>query len=233
MPKTSKQGKRPRPMDERTKATVRAVLGRHPNGYLADEAGFTVTKSAAGLFRLLCVAILAHDSAPHGPDIAAAQAIFGQGWISAHEMAKTDVGQLGEVIERAGYRDAELAARRLAEAARLVLGRYSGNLEQLRDEAGDHPGRLRDLLGGLPGMDAAGCAVFLREAQAFWPEAGPFIDDQAARAAERLGLPSDAQTLATDLARGNREESLSWLAGALALVDARDEYGQVRRDAHV
>jgi endonuclease III len=220
------------PMDDRSKAVVRALLGRHPNGYLAGQAGFTVTKSAAGLFRLLCIAILAHDSAPAGADIAAAQAIFERGWISAQEMAKAGDGELAEVIERADYRDAKLASHRLASAARLVLDRYDGNLEQLRDEARDDPARLRELLSGLPGMDDAGCAVFLREAQAFWPEAGPFIDDRAARAAERLGLPADAQALATDVARGRRDETLSWLAGALALVDARDEYDQVARDGH-
>jgi hypothetical protein len=52
------------PMDERTKATVRALLDRYPRGYVAEVAGFTVTKTAAGLFRLLCVSALAEDSVP-------------------------------------------------------------------------------------------------------------------------------------------------------------------------
>jgi len=43
---------------------------------LSVFAGFTVTRTAAGLFRLLCVAILARDSAPSGPAVTAAQALF-------------------------------------------------------------------------------------------------------------------------------------------------------------
>ncbi|MFC5746600.1 hypothetical protein [Actinomadura rugatobispora] len=77
-------------------------------------------------------------------------------------------------------------------------------------------------------MDKAGCTVFLREAQMSWPEAGPYVDDRAARAAQRLGMPSDAEELLADVARGGGHETLSWLVGALALVDSRDEYDVVR-----
>jgi endonuclease III len=219
------------PMDDRTKALVRALLGRHPNGYAADQAGFTVTNTAAGLFRLLCLAVLARDTAPSGPDIEAAQALFDNGWISAQEMAKPGEDELAEVIAGSGYRDAQRSSRHLAGAARLVLDRYDGDLQRLREAAGGDSGRLRQLLAEIPGMDAAGCAVFLREAQMFWPEAGPFIDDRAARAAHRLGLPQDAGQLAADVARGGGQETLSWLVGALAVVDARDEYDLVRHDA--
>lgn len=220
-------------MDDRTKALARALLGRHPNGYAADAAGFAVTNTAAGLFRLLCLAVLARDSAPSGAATLAAQAIFDEGWISAQEMAKAGQGELAEVIAGAGYRGAEEAAHLLAGAALLVLDRYNGDLQKLREAADGDPARLRQLLQEIPGMDAAGCAVFLREAQMFWPEAGPFMDDRAARAAERLGLPPDPRQLAADVARGGGQETLSWLVGALALVDARDEYIQVRHDANV
>jgi hypothetical protein len=219
------------PMDDRTKALVRALLRRHPRGYVADEAGFTVTDTAAGLFRLLCLAVLARDSAPSGAAISAAQALFGKGWTSAQELAKADERELAAAIGGAGYGGARKAAGRLGEAARIVLDRYDGDLQRLREAAGGDPARLYELLGEIPGMDDAGRAVFRREAQMFWPEAGPFIDDRAVRAAGRLGLPADPARLA-DMACGTREETLSWLAGALALVDARDEYDEVRRDAH-
>jgi hypothetical protein len=38
----------------------------------------------------------------------------------------------------------------------------------------------------LHGMSDAGCAVFLRGAQMFWPEAGPYIDAHAGTAARRV-----------------------------------------------
>lgn len=221
------------PMDDRTKAVVRALLGRHPNGYLADAAGMTVTNTAAGLFRLMCMAVLARDSAPDGAAVDAANALFGKGLISAHEMAKSDEAEITEVIAGAGYRNARKASRELRAATEFVLDRYDGDLRELRDAARGDTARLGKLLGEIPGMDACGCAVFLREAQMFWPEAGPYLDDRAARAAGKLGLPADADTLAADVARGGGQEKLSWLVGALALVDARSEYDQVRRDAHV
>jgi hypothetical protein len=51
-------------MNERTRPAVRALLDRYPRGYVAEEAGFTVTNTAAGLFRLLCLSVLAEDSVP-------------------------------------------------------------------------------------------------------------------------------------------------------------------------
>lgn len=105
-----------------------------------------------------------------------------------------------------------------------VIGKYDGDLTRLREAAGGDGRRLRELLREIPGLDGPGLAVFLREAQMFWPEAGPFVDDHAATAAKRLGLPSDPEELLNDVARGGGHETLSWLVGALALVDAENEY---------
>ena len=217
------------PMDERTKATVRALLDRHPNGYVAEEAGFTVTNTAAGLFRLLCVSVLADDSAPGRVAAEGAKALFRKHWDSAPEMAKTGERERAEVLGQAGYPGAGRASRLLGEATSLVMDRYHGDLQRLRAAADGDPRRLRALLEEIPGMDDAGCAVFLREAQMFWPEAAPFIDEHAKRAARRLELPTDAEELLEDVARGRRNEQLAWLAGALALVDAHNEYDRIRK----
>jgi endonuclease III len=221
------------PMDERTKATVRALLDRHPRGYVAEETGFTVTNTAAGLFRLLCLSILADDATPSRAAVDATRALLSRRWDSAPEMSKTNERERAEVIAQAGYDRAEEASRRLGEATRLVMDRYDGDLQNLRKAAGGDHDRLVRLLREIPGMDDAGLAVFLRDAQMFWPEAGPFVDEHAARAAERLDLPSDGDTLLRDVARGGGHEQLSWLVGALAIVDAHDEYDRIRKAAHV
>ncbi len=166
---------------------------------------------------------------PSDTSVEATRALLSEHWDSAPEMAKADENELADVLKESGYDRPRDAARRLAEATRLVLDRYDGDLQQLRDAAGGDAGRLRDLLREILGMDDAGRTVFLREAQMFWPEAGPFVDDRAAKAAKRLGLPSDPGELLEDVARGGGEETLSWLVGALALTDARDEYDDVRR----
>lgn len=219
------------PMDEQTKSTVRALLGRYPRGYVTEQAGFAVTSTAAGLFRLMCVSVMARDTVPSGPAVAAVQALFRRRWHSAQEMAKTSERERADVISGAGYEPAAEAARRLGEATSFVTERYDGDLGRLRDAAGGDHQRLRGLLREIPGMDDAGVAVFLRDAQMFWPEADPFMDDHARRAARRLGLPSDPDELLRDVARGQGEEKLSWLAGALALVDVRNEYTKIREQA--
>jgi endonuclease III len=215
-------------MDEYTKETVRTLLERHPRGYVDEVTGFVVTNTAAGLFRLMVLSILADDGAPSGAAVKATRALMERRWDSAPEMSKAEATKMAEVIAKAGYDRAEEAALRLADATRLVMDRYDGDLQQLRAEADGDPGRLRRLLGEIPGMDDAGRTVFLREAQMFWPEAGPFVDERAAKAARRLGLPSDPEELLSDVARGRGQEELSWLVGALALVDARNEYESVR-----
>jgi hypothetical protein len=215
------------PMDERTKATVRALLDQYPRGYVAEVAGFSVTKSAAGLFHLLCMSVLATDSAPSGPPVTAVQDMFQRHWDSAPEMAKTSEEDRTRVIEHAGYPTPEKASRQLGEATAIVLDRYARDLNNLREAAGGDGHRIRELLGEIPGMDEAGIAVFVRDAQAFWPEAGPFLDSHARRAASRLGLPSDPEEMLRNVARHRGEEMLAFLAGALAIVDSRNSYDEI------
>jgi len=215
-------------MDERTKATVRALLDRYPRGYAAAKGGFAATNTGAGLFRLLCLSILADDSVPSTPAIDGTQALVDSGWLSAPEMAKSDDNDRADALAKAAYPDCARAARHLGEATKLVVDRYGSDLENLRKAAHGDARRLRELLREIPGMDDAGCAVFLREVQMFWPEAGPFVDEHAANAARRLDLPADLEKLLADMARGGGQENLAWLVGALALVDARKEYERVR-----
>ena len=59
------------------------------------------------------------------------------------------------------------------------------------------------------------------------PEVAPFADDGALAAAKRLGLPTDAEEVS---GRGPRpKEELANLVEVLALVEARDEYDEVRK----
>lgn len=217
------------PMDDRTKSTVRALLDRYPRGYVQEEAGFTVTKSAAGLFRLLVLSVLADDSAPSAEAVEGTKALLSRHWDSAPEMAKTSEEERAAALESAGYPRAREASVWLGEATAYLIEHYDGDLENLRRGAGGDPRRLRGLLLRIPGLGDAGYAVFTRDAQVFWPEAGPFLDKHAIAAAERLGLPDNPHDLLRDVARGQGEEMLGWLAGALALTDAHDDYDRIRK----
>jgi hypothetical protein len=130
-------------MDERTKATVRPLPDGYPRGYITETAGFTVTKTAAGLFRLLCVSVLATDSVPSGPVIAAVRALFERRWDSVPEMSKTTGDDRARVLDQAGYPDPARGSRHLGEATAHVLERYDGDLGNLRQAAGGDGRRLR------------------------------------------------------------------------------------------
>lgn len=197
-----------------------ADLLQDPRGYAA-ACGFSATNTAAGLFRLLYLSIVADDSAPSPAAAAATRALFERRWDSAPEMAKTDEQQRADVLSGAGQPGSERAARQLGQATKIVLERYDGDLQQLRSQADGDGERIRELLSELPGMDESGVAVFVRDAQMFWPEVAPFADGHARRAAERLGLPSDPGELMQDVARGSRHEQLAWITGALALIEPR------------
>lgn len=217
-------------MDEQTKQTVRALLDLHPSGYAAEVA-FTPTDTAAGLFRLLCLSILADDTVPKGAPVDATRALFERGWHSAPEMAKSGDDERAKLLDQAGIDDAGQASRRLGEATRFVADRYDGDLQRLRAEAAGDGGEIHRLLSEIPGMDDVGIAVFMRDAQMFWPEIAPFADEHALKAAKRLHLPSDPGELMEDVARGRGAEQVSWIIGALAMVDAADEYERVERAA--
>src|SRR5215210_7444454 len=121
-------------MDEETKATARALLDLHPRGY-AGELGIQLTKTPKGLFRLLCVAILAEDTAPSPAVGEAMQALQERGLDSAPEMAKSSEEERTELLREAGYGRSEAAVGWLQQAAEWVLDRYDGDLNNLLDEA--------------------------------------------------------------------------------------------------
>lgn len=219
------------PMDDRTKAAVRALLDRHPRGYAAEEAGFAVARSAAGLLRLLVLSVPAGGSAPSAEAVEGTRALPARRRDSAPEMAKTTPDDRAAVLRSAGHPGPEEASACLGEATACIIGHYAGNLGNLRREADGDRRRLRGLLLRIPGLGEAGYAASVRDAQVPWPEAGPFPDSHAVRAAGRPGLPDNPGELLRDVARGPGGEMLGWPAGALALTDAHGDYDRIREDA--
>jgi hypothetical protein len=47
----------------------------------------------------------------------------------------------------------------------------------------------------FPGIGPSGADIFLREAQAVWPEAAPYFDGKALQGAEAVGLPTGPEAL--------------------------------------
>jgi endonuclease III len=194
------------PDDRSAEDTARAVLHRHGTTY-AEEAGIRLKDQPAPLFQLLVLALLL--SARISADIAvgATRQLLDAGFTTPEKMRDATWQQRVDALGRGGYRRYdERTATQLGAAAELVLDRFGGDLRRLADEAEHDVDKAADLLQDVKGVGPTGADVFLREVQAVWPWARPYLDDRARRGAARVGLSKDVDALADvvgpdDLAR--------------------------------
>ncbi|MBB4120133.1 hypothetical protein [Martelella radicis] len=180
------------------KAIVKAVLDRYPESH-AEMLGIDVAKNTpAPLFQWLVCALLM--SARIGADKAqeATKALFDAGWTTPDKMAATSWEERVKVLNENGYaRYDESTARYLADTLDLLDKNYGGDLRRLRDDAGREPSEERKRLKAFKGIGETGADIFFREVQLAWEEHYPFCDARAAKAAESLGLPANADSLAS------------------------------------
>jgi hypothetical protein len=192
---------------------IRRLLDQQGRG-IAEACGFRVTNSPANLFAVLYLAMLA-SGRDYKKAVALAQAVR-QRWDLPVEIADAAPAQRAEVLRQAGTA--------LGDLARTVVDRYGGDLRELRAAAKQDGRRERELVGALPGIDDRAADLFFQEVQVIWPEVGPFVDQRALRAAQRLGLGRDVPDLVA--LTGDESEKLAWLAGALERVDQDGRYDE-------
>ncbi|WP_149182860.1 endonuclease [Streptomyces sp. TRM49041] len=195
--------------DDRT--TVRDLLAEHGGTY-ADDAGIRLKDTPQPLYQLLVLAHLLSARIRADVAVAAARALFDAGMRDPRHMKDATWQQRVDALGEGGYRRYdERTSTQLGRAAELLLDAYGGDLRRMHKEAGDDPGRLRQLLQEVPGIGPAGADIFLREVQGVWRECAPYLDDKTLQGARRLGLPADGEKLAGLVKR----EELPSLAAAL------------------
>ena len=204
-----------------------ALLERHGQTF-ADELRIDVAKGTpAPLFRLLVASILFSARIGHRIAVAAAQALFAQGWTTPQKLGGATWAERVRVLNRSGYaRYDESTSRMLGETCDLLLERYGGDLRRLREDAEHEAKRERALLKELKGLGDVGVDIFFREAQVAWDELYPFADRRTLQAAQRLGLGADARALARLAGDDSRE--FARLAAALVRVGLERDYEGVR-----
>ncbi|TDC76984.1 endonuclease [Streptomyces hainanensis] len=196
-------------MTERTERTARAVVDRCGETY-AEQAGIRLRNSPAALYQLLVLSHLLSARISAGVAVSAARALFDAGLRDPRRMADVTWQQRVDALGVGHYRRYdERTATQLGNEARLLLERYGGDLRRLRDE-GDAEESLRQ----FPGIGPVGVDIFLREAQAVWPEYAPRVDQRVRSGAERVGLPRSPGTLSGLVS----EEELPHLAAGLVRV---------------
>lgn len=167
------------------------LVKRH-GATFAEDAGINLRDKPSPLWRLLVLSLLL--SARIASDIAvkSARELSAAGWRTPNAMLDSTWQQRVDALGRGGYRRYdERTARQLSEAADLVRTRWYGDLRRLHAEADGSTTRAGELLQAFTGIGPAGAAIFLREAQAVWPDMRPYVDDLAKKGADRLGLPTD------------------------------------------
>jgi endonuclease III len=205
------------------KQTARKVLDTFGRSY-ADEAGIRLRDTPSPLFQLLCLSLLLSARIRSNIAVAAARALFGQGWRTPRKLVASSWEARAKVLKEAGYaRYDERTARMLADAAELLLERWRGDLRQLRDEADRSPDRERELLQEFPGIGPVGADIFAREVQGIWTEHFPTADARSLRAARRLDLGADAEALSGLAARRNFPR----LVDGLMRLELHDGYEQL------
>jgi hypothetical protein len=87
----------------------------------------------------------------------------------------------------------------------VLLEKYAGDLRKLRQTAEHNP--ARELLKECKGIGDVGVDILFREAQTIWTELYPFADKRAQRAARKLRLPAEPDSLARLVPGNNSPDS--------------------------
>ncbi|WP_206503054.1 endonuclease [Streptomyces chrestomyceticus] len=194
------------------RARVRALLDTYGRTY-ADEAGIRLKDTPQPLYQLLVLSCLLSARIQANIAVAASRALSDAGLRTARRMKDATWQQRVDALGEGGYRRYdERTATQLGDGAELLLDSYGGDLRRIRDAADGDTDRLRKLLREVPGLGPAGVDIFLREAQAVWPELKPHLDAKALQGAERVGLPTAPDAL---LKAAGKETEPAVLAAAL------------------
>ncbi|GAA5079467.1 endonuclease III [Thermocatellispora tengchongensis] len=200
-------------MARKDEALVETLLDRYGGKTYAEAAGIRLADRPQPLYQLLVLATLLSARISADIAVAAARELFAAGYRSPGAMLKASWQDRVDALGRGHYRRYdERTATMLGDGAKLLLDRWRGDLRRLRDEAGGDRGRLEELLMEFPGIGPAGAAIFLREAQAVWPQVAPYLDDRVLDGARRVGLPDRPGTLA---GLAGSEQRLARLSAAL------------------
>lgn len=188
-------------------SVVRVLLERFGRTS-AEQAGIRLADRPSPLYQLLVLATLLSARISGDVAVAAAKELFAAGYRTPQRMRQASWQDRVDALGRGHYRRYdERTSTMLGEAAGQLLDRWGGDLRELRDHAGSDPKRIRELLTEFTGLGPVGTDIFLREAQAVWPDVAPYLDARVTQGAEKLDLPTSARALSelvdspSDLAR--------------------------------
>jgi len=172
--------------------TVQTLLDRHGTTF-AEDAGITLADKPSPLWRLLVLSLLLSARISSQIAVASARELSKAGYRTPQRMRDATWQQRVDALGRGGYRRYdERTSTMLGDVAATVLEEYGGDLRRMHEQADD----VHKAVQQFKGIGPTGATIFCREVQGVWPDVAPFVDEIAARGAERLGLPRSADRLA-------------------------------------
>lgn len=195
-----------------TKAIVESLLDAHGHTYCSELGIKIESNTPSPLFRWLCASILFSARIGAGQAVKAARALSDDGLTTPRKMADATWEHRVKVLNRNGYaRYDESTSRMLGDTAQHLLDAYGGDLRKLRQQADGDAKAMRTALKQFKGLGDVGVDIFFREIQPVWSELYPFADKKSLSAAQKLGLPADADGLSHQVSRGDFSRLLTAL----------------------
>ena len=93
---------------------------------------------------------------------------------------------------------------RIESTADMLLEKYEGSLEKLREAAGKDPRQEMKLIREFKGMGETGVNIFCREAQLHWEELFPFADERTLETLAHHGIHCSSAQEVADLVDNDR-----------------------------
>ncbi|MEH6719206.1 MAG: hypothetical protein V7704_10025 [Aurantimonas endophytica] len=199
-----------------SKHVVERLMTRYGGETYAQAMGLDLSQNTPmPLFLWLVAANLFSARIGAEQALQAAKALKAAGLTCAERMAAATWKERVLILNRNGYaRFDEKTSTFLKDMADHCLEAYGGDLRKLREAAGRDPAEERRLLKQFKGIGDVGADIFFREVQRVWDELYPFADARALKAAHKLGLGDDAQTLAAHVERAKFPALLTALVRA-------------------
>ena len=114
---------------------------------------------------------------------------------------------------------------RIESTADMVLEKYDGTLEKLREAAGRNPQKEMKLIREFKGVGETGVNIFCREAQLHWEELFPFADQRSLDTLAHHGIHCSSAQEVANLVDNDRSVSSPGqppiLYGAVSLLNRR------------
>lgn len=162
-----------------------------------EELGIDLSSGSSAVFQWLACSSMFGSRLSETITMRAARGLLAQRLTTPQAIRDAPLEEEVEALHSEGnVQRAPSMSHYLNQTSKVILDKYSGDLDNLRKEAEHDPVKERELVKAFKGFGEVAVNIFCREAQEAWEELFPFADDRTLKLAAQHGLPDDAVQLA-------------------------------------